>query len=100
AWATFVLAVLASLPLLVVSRRSLAGRVLVVRAPEAAVRSEPRLELEAIASAPAGAEARRLDELGGWTRIELDDGTRGWVKSDALFPLDPFRSERPDGGAK
>jgi hypothetical protein len=66
--------------------------VLVVEGADAAshgveVHSEPRADATVIANANAGDEAERLDELPGWTKIELPGGSSGWIESRAAFPL-------------
>ncbi len=60
---------------------------LVIRAPSVALRSEPRLELDATASVDAGEEVERIDALPGWTRVRSADGERGWLPDDAVFDL-------------
>lgn len=34
---------------------------------------------------PAGAEARRLTERGGWIQVELPNGTIGWIREEDLL---------------
>jgi hypothetical protein len=40
-----------------------------------------------IATLGRGAQATRLEQSGEWTRIELPDGRRVWVQSQAVKPL-------------
>lgn len=51
------------------------------------VHSEPRADAAAIATLPPGERRERLDQLGDWTRIELDGGASGWARSNELFAL-------------
>lgn len=37
---------------------------------------------------PAGLEVTALEHRDGWTRVELADGTRGWLPADALASVD------------
>jgi len=84
-----VLCLLAAVPWLrTLEGRDAGERFLVVRAPAAALRSEPKLALESIASVDAGTEVRRIDRLPGWVRVRTEDGVRGWLQEDALFALD------------
>ena len=62
---------------------------LVVRAPTVSLRAEPHSSRDPIASLDAGDEVERIDTLPGWVRVARDDGTRGWVQEEALFPLRP-----------
>jgi len=66
-----------------------ADLVLVVRTSPVALRSEPRRELEPIAQLDPGAAVTRIDALPGWARVETDDGVRGWLQEDVIFPLMP-----------
>ena len=83
--------VLCSIPWLWDVTRADGDPLLVVRAPSVALRSEPRLALEAIDSLDGGEEVERIDELPGWVRVETTDGTRGWVQADAVFALSTGR---------
>jgi len=87
AWTAFVLAGLVAIPWLRQAFETERDRLLVVRAPSVTLRSEPRLEREAIASLPAGTEVVRIDALPGWVRVRTPDGERGWLQADALFAL-------------
>lgn len=49
--------------------------------------SEPRSDATVIGNASAGDEVERLDELPGWTKIELPGGSAGWIESRAAFAL-------------
>lgn len=62
--------------------------VLVLAAPSAPLRSEPQGSLAPIASVAGGSDAERIDALPGWVRVELADGTRGWVEERAVFALE------------
>ena len=62
---------------------------LVVRAPGVTLRAEPATSRSPIGELDAGEEVERVDALPGWIRVTRDDGTRGWVQEEALFPLRP-----------
>jgi len=62
---------------------------LVVRAPSVSMRSEPATSRTPIGELDVGEEVERVDSLPGWIRVTRDDGTRGWVQEEALFPLRP-----------
>ena len=49
--------------------------------------SEPRSDATVVGNASAGDEVERLDELPGWTKIELPGGSSGWIASRAAFAL-------------
>lgn len=51
------------------------------------VHSEPRTEAAAIAQVGPGVELERTDELPGWAKVELEDGTQGWVEAAQVFAL-------------
>ena len=51
------------------------------------VHSEPRADAAAIATLGPGERRERLDQLGDWTRIELDGGASGWARSSDVFAL-------------
>ena len=61
--------------------------VLVVERPSAPLRAEPKDERSPIGQVTAGDVVERIDRLGEWARIELEDGVRGWVPADAIFDL-------------
>jgi hypothetical protein len=56
--------------------------------PSVSLRAEPRADLPAIASVEAGRVVERIDELGGWLRVETSAGERGWAPAEELFRLD------------
>jgi hypothetical protein len=62
--------------------------VLLLASPSASLRSEPQGSLAPITSAPGGSLAERIDALPGWARIELADGTRGWIEERSIFALE------------
>lgn len=51
------------------------------------LQSEPRSDAAPIAELASGDVAERLDELPDWTRVELENGTQGWVRSSGVFAL-------------
>jgi tetratricopeptide (TPR) repeat protein len=50
------------------------------------LRSEPREEAAGIADWIPGARGVRVDELPDWVKLELSDGTQGWVPRSSTFP--------------
>lgn len=64
-----------------------ADPLLVTAAPTAPLRSEPRPELDPIATLAAGEEVERVDALPGWVRVETNAGERGWLPEKAVFVL-------------
>lgn len=50
------------------------------------LRSEPREEAAGIADWLPGARGVRIDELPDWVKLELGDGTQGWVPRTSCFP--------------
>jgi len=51
------------------------------------VHSEPRQDAAVVANAAAGTELDRQDELPGWVKVVVPDGTAGWIESRAAFAL-------------
>jgi len=51
------------------------------------VHSEPRSDAAVVANAAAGSELERTDELPGWVKVVTEDGTAGWIESEAAFAL-------------
>ncbi len=62
--------------------------VLAIQDGKLGVKSEPRADAAVIAEANAGDELERLDGLPDWTKVELADGTVGWVEARSVFSLD------------
>jgi len=63
--------------------------ILVIASDEAGtgVHSEPRPDAAVVASAAAGLELERLDELPGWVKVTAPDGRAGWIESRSAFAL-------------
>jgi tetratricopeptide (TPR) repeat protein len=87
AWAGLLLAALGAAPWIYGRATAGGDPVLVIAESGAPLRSEPRGDAAAIERAEVGAELERVDELPGWVRLELPDGTRGWTRAAAVFPL-------------
>jgi len=54
-------------------------------------RARPSDEEPIVATLGRGTQATPLEESGGWTRIELPDGRRVWVRSQVVMPLHDSR---------
>jgi tetratricopeptide (TPR) repeat protein len=67
--------------------RSDGDAMLIIRSSTASLRSEPRLELPATATAAPASVVERIDELPGWVRVETGGGEKGWMQEEALFAL-------------
>jgi len=65
------------------------GGVVVVASGGVPLRSEPLEERDAVAELAPLEEVAWVDALPGWTRVERRDGTRGWVRAEALYDLRP-----------
>jgi hypothetical protein len=92
AWVGLVVALLGLSPWIYHRAHDGLDTVLVIEGADAAshgveVHSEPRADATVIANVSAGDEAERLDELPGWTKIELPGGSPGWIESRAAFAL-------------
>ena len=81
-----VVLVLALLPLGLHAWRDPRPWVLCTERSPVPVRSEPREDAAGIADWNPGLRAARLDELPDWIKLELPDGTQGWVARSACFP--------------
>src|SRR5205807_7926308 len=100
--ATLLLAAIASVGLAsAVSRRAFADDEALVRviADEAHVHTGPGFGFRVIYVAPRGevlpAIGRSTQD--NWFRVQLPDGTYGWVLGDQVFPLDVETSEEQRG---
>ena len=82
-----VLTLIALVPWLVQSGEVARDPVFVISTAGVPVTSEPRPAASKVALLAAGAQARRLEELAGWVRVETRAGERGWVPADAVFAL-------------
>ncbi len=60
---------------------------MIVAAPSAALRSEPRETSQPVAQAPAGDVVERIDSVPGWERVLTGDGERGWVTDTSVHEL-------------
>lgn len=83
------LVALACVPWAVAREAGEGAPLLAIQRPVLELRSEPRRDLEPIASVDVGVELERIDELPGWVRVRTDAGVRGWVPETAVFPLAP-----------
>jgi tetratricopeptide (TPR) repeat protein len=68
--------------------RASADTLLAIQDGKLGVKSEPRADAAVIAEANAGDELERLDTLPDWTKVELADGTVGWVEGRSVFALE------------
>ena len=82
-----VLFVLGSLPALRHAVSPEAAPWFVVEPAGAALRSEPREAGTVVGRLEPGSQAIRIDELPGWVRLRMDDGTQGWVASGEVLSL-------------
>lgn len=60
---------------------------MVVGAPSASLRSEPRQDGAPVGIALAGGVVERIDALPGWVRVRNDEGLRGWVEEREVLSL-------------
>lgn len=59
----------------------------IVFSEEAAVRSEPSLRVDAAFELHEGTKAKLLEDYQGWVKIQLADGTQGWISEKDLKKL-------------
>lgn len=59
----------------------------IIYVEEAGVRDEPSMREETAFSLHEGTKARVLENYQGWVKIELADGTQGWVEDKSLKKL-------------
>lgn len=62
----------------------------IIFAPEVAVKSEPNPRSEEAFVLHEGTKVQVLEQLNEWKRIELADGSTGWIPQDALRVLKDF----------
>ena len=62
----------------------------IIFAPEVAVKSEPNDRSEAAFVLHEGTKVQVLEQLNEWKRIQLADGSTGWIPQDALRVLKDF----------
>lgn len=89
-WLSIVALLFAALALLPWCHHRLeAGRdpILIVSEEPISIRAEPRSDADRVAELKAGEIVQRVDELSGWTEVELSGRRRGWLRSEATFQL-------------
>jgi uncharacterized protein YgiM (DUF1202 family) len=62
----------------------------IVFSEEVAIKSEPNNRSQAIFTLHAGTKVNVLEQLNDWKKIEIADGTTGWIPSDDIRVLKDF----------
>ena len=63
------------------------GETWIVTANRATARATPADRSLAAAALPQGSHVRLLQERGAWLHVQLPDGAKGWINSDAAKPV-------------
>ena len=63
------------------------GETWIVTANRATARATPADSSLAAAALPQGSHVRLLQERGAWLHVQLPDGAKGWINSDAAKPV-------------
>ncbi len=63
------------------------SRMYIVRADDVQLLPQPSEDSEAILGLQPGYKVRSKEQLGPWIRVDLADGTEGWLLSKQLWPM-------------
>ncbi len=64
-------------------------RMLILSEAKTAIYAKPDEFSEVVADLLGGHKLRRMETVGPWYRIDLADGTEGWILADKVRPLNP-----------
>lgn len=67
---------------------------LVTASPSAIIHKDPDANSPSVGSAPKDAKVQLIAKRGPWYQIEVEEGTRGWVKVDDVVPAYLFADEK------